>query len=125
MPVVIVVPTGASSVSSRPITAISIPPVRSYGPMVVPHARIASVDSAGAAHQFARAGAGLLALAHGDLARDDRRLVAPRPLDQAPGAAGQVEDELGQLELQLVVVDEVEVGLVTRGDDPAVAEPVE
>lgn len=49
----------------------------------------------GAADETARESACVLAVAEGDLAGDDGRLVADRPLDESRGARRQVEGDLG------------------------------
>src|SRR5262252_8748493 len=70
----------------------------------------------------ARQCAGRLAVAEGDLAGDDRRVVARCLLHQALAAGWQVVGHVRTPERQAVVVDDVEVGLLADGYDAAVAE---
>src|SRR5262245_63025215 len=63
-----------------------------------------------------------LALAVGDLARDDGRVVALDLLQQALAAGRQVVGHVRTVGFEVGVVDDVQVRLLADGDNAAVAE---
>ena len=62
------------------------------------------------AYQGTRYRAGVLAVLHDDLAADDGRYIASGALEHTAPAGRQVEDDLRRFQLQLVEVDNVEIG---------------
>ena len=73
-----------------------------------------------AAHQLAVERAGGHAFAEGHSARDDARRIAVRVLDEAFAARRQVVDDMGRIELQVVEVDDIDVGLHAGRKDAAI-----
>src|SRR5690348_4889855 len=75
-----------------------------------------------AAHELARASAGGAAFALGDHAGDDGGVIAVDLLQQPPSADRQVVMHFRWMQMQSVVVDDVDVGLVTRREQTAIVE---
>src|SRR6202012_1653753 len=74
----------------------------------------------GAAYELARARAGGLAVAPRHRTGHDGRVITIDLLQQAAAANGQVVMHLRRMQMQLVVVDHVDVGLVAGRDQAAV-----
>src|ERR1700722_4860892 len=72
--------------------------------------------------QSARPGCGVLTVLEGDFAGADGRLPAVGALDQPPRSSGQIAHDLRQAQVQVLEVDDVEIGLEAGGDDPPVPE---
>src|ERR1700722_637725 len=108
-PLVMVAPTGASSVSSRASLTIGL----------------TQRDGLATPDQAPGPGIGVLTVLEGDLAGADGRFPPVGALDEAPRPGRQVVHHFGQAQVQVLVVDEVEVRLEPRSEHTAVLEAVE
>src|ERR1700722_7443803 len=108
-PLVMVAPTGASSVSSRASLTIGL----------------TQRDGLATPDQAPGPGIGVLTVLEGDVTGADGRFPPVGGLDEAPRPGRQVMHHFGQAQVQVLVVDEVEVRLVAGNDGAAVLEPIE
>ena len=79
----------------------------------------------GAAQNLARKRSRGLAVAQHHLASDDGRDVAVGALHETARAAGKIVDDLGLMQPEVLVVDDVDVTLVARRQQAAILEAVE